>query len=197
MNAEAARARHAELRVPNPTGLPARGHHSSAHDLGVLAKAIITSFPDYYGLYAEREFSYNGIAQHNRNALLWRDPTVDGMKTGFTDGGGLLHRELGDSRRHAADRRRAGRKVAEDPQRRRRRRCSITASRTTRRTGSTRPARRSAPRASGAAQSEAAQLGLTHDVFVTIPRGRYDALAASMDVIAQLVAAARARHAGR
>ena len=54
----------------------------------MLAKAIIGEFPEYYSLYAEREFSYNGIAQHNRNALLWRDPSVDGMKTGYTEAAG-------------------------------------------------------------------------------------------------------------
>ena len=72
----------------NPHGLPARGHYTTAHDLAMLAKAIIGEFPDFYSLYAEREFSYNGIAQHNRNALLWRDPSVDGMKTGYTDAAG-------------------------------------------------------------------------------------------------------------
>ena len=88
MNAEAATLGMGNTVFRNPTGLPARGHHSSARDLGVLAKAIISEFPSYYGLYAEREFSYNGIAQPNRNRLLWRDPTVDGMKTGYTDGAG-------------------------------------------------------------------------------------------------------------
>ena len=72
----------------NPHGLPARGHVTTAHDLAVLARAIIGEFPEFYSLYAEREFSYNGIAQHNRNALLWRDPSVDGMKTGYTEAAG-------------------------------------------------------------------------------------------------------------
>jgi serine-type D-Ala-D-Ala carboxypeptidase (penicillin-binding protein 5/6) len=72
----------------NPHGLPASGHYSSAHDLAILAKAIIDAFPEYYGLYAEREFSYNGITQQNRNALLKRDPSVDGMKTGHTSAAG-------------------------------------------------------------------------------------------------------------
>ena len=73
----------------NPHGLPARGHYTHARAiLAVLAKAIIAEFPDFYSLYAEREFSYNGIAQHNRNALLWRDPSVDGMKTGYTEAAG-------------------------------------------------------------------------------------------------------------
>ena len=72
----------------NPHGLPARGHVTSARDLAVLARAIIAEFPEFYSLYAEREFSYNGIAQQNRNALLWRDASVDGLKTGYTDAAG-------------------------------------------------------------------------------------------------------------
>jgi D-alanyl-D-alanine carboxypeptidase (penicillin-binding protein 5/6) len=72
----------------NPHGLPARGHVSTARDLTLLARAIIHEFPEFYGLYAEREFAYNGIAQQNRNALLWRDPSVDGMKTGYTEAAG-------------------------------------------------------------------------------------------------------------
>jgi D-alanyl-D-alanine carboxypeptidase (penicillin-binding protein 5/6) len=72
----------------NPHGLPARGHYTSAHDLAILARAIIADFPEYYALYAEREFTYNGITQQNRNALLKRDPSVDGMKTGHTSAAG-------------------------------------------------------------------------------------------------------------
>ena len=72
----------------NPHGLPARGHYTTAHDLAILAKAIIAEFPEYYALYAEREFTYNGITQQNRNALLKRDASVDGMKTGHTSAAG-------------------------------------------------------------------------------------------------------------
>jgi D-alanyl-D-alanine carboxypeptidase (penicillin-binding protein 5/6) len=72
----------------NPHGLPARGHYTSAHDLAILARAIIADFPEYYALYAQREFTYNGITQQNRNALLKRDPSVDGMKTGHTSAAG-------------------------------------------------------------------------------------------------------------
>jgi serine-type D-Ala-D-Ala carboxypeptidase (penicillin-binding protein 5/6) len=68
----------------NPTGLPAEGHYSSAHDQAILASALIAEFPDYYAWYRQREFTYNGIKQHNRNSLLWRDASVDGLKTGHT-----------------------------------------------------------------------------------------------------------------
>ncbi len=72
----------------NATGLPADDHYSSAHDLATLAKAIITRFPEHYGIYSEKYFTYNKIRQPNRNKLLWRDKTVDGLKTGFTNAAG-------------------------------------------------------------------------------------------------------------
>ncbi len=72
----------------NATGLPSEGHVSSAHDLAILAKAIIQDFPDRYGMYSEKYFTYNKIRQPNRNKLLWRDKTVDGLKTGYTDAAG-------------------------------------------------------------------------------------------------------------
>jgi D-alanyl-D-alanine carboxypeptidase (penicillin-binding protein 5/6) len=68
----------------NPTGLPDPAHKSSARDLAILARAIIKDGAEYYPLYAERDFKYNGIKQGNRNALLYTDPTVDGLKTGHT-----------------------------------------------------------------------------------------------------------------
>ena len=72
----------------NATGLPAETHESSAFDLALLAKAIIQDFPEHYGIYSEKYFTYNKIRQPNRNKLLWRDKTVDGLKTGHTDAAG-------------------------------------------------------------------------------------------------------------
>jgi len=72
----------------NATGLPDDEHYSTARDLAILARAIINEFPDYYEWYSVRKFKYNDIEQPNRNALLWRDDSVDGMKTGFTDDAG-------------------------------------------------------------------------------------------------------------
>lgn len=84
MNAEAQRLGMAHTQFVNPTGLPDPAHKASARDLAVLARAIIRDGAEYYPLYAEREFKYNGIKQGNRNALLYTDPTVDGLKTGHT-----------------------------------------------------------------------------------------------------------------
>jgi len=72
----------------NATGMPDEGHEASALDLAKLARAIIKNSGDYYSIYAEKEFTYNGITQGNRNALLITDPTVDGLKTGHTDAAG-------------------------------------------------------------------------------------------------------------
>ncbi|MGM0953809.1 MAG: D-alanyl-D-alanine carboxypeptidase family protein [Pseudomonadota bacterium] len=72
----------------NATGLPAEGHYSTAFDLAILAQAIIQDYPENYPLYAEKHFTYNNIRQPNRNTLLWRDDTVDGLKTGHTEEAG-------------------------------------------------------------------------------------------------------------
>jgi D-alanyl-D-alanine carboxypeptidase (penicillin-binding protein 5/6) len=88
MNAEAQRLGMAHTHFVNATGLPDPEHKSSAHDLAILARAIIRDSVDYYPIYAEREFKYNGIKQGNRNALLYTDPTVDGLKTGHTEAAG-------------------------------------------------------------------------------------------------------------
>jgi len=73
----------------NSDGLPAADHYTTARDMAILANALITEFPDYYQWYSIREFTWNNITQHNRNGLLLRDPTVDGMKTGHTDSAGF------------------------------------------------------------------------------------------------------------
>jgi len=88
MNAEAQRLGMTHTHFVNPTGLPDPAHKSSARDLAMLARAIIHDSPDYYPIYAEHDFKYNGIKQGNRNALLYTDPTVDGLKTGHTEEAG-------------------------------------------------------------------------------------------------------------
>lgn len=72
----------------NPTGMSEPGHRSSARDIASIAARIIQEHPDYYRIYSVREYTYNNIKQGNRNLLLRRDPSVDGMKTGYTDAAG-------------------------------------------------------------------------------------------------------------
>lgn len=88
MNGQARRLGLANTHFANASGEPAPDHRSSARDLATLALALIRDFPERYPLYSQKEFAYNGIAQTNRNRLLWTDPTVDGVKTGFTEGAG-------------------------------------------------------------------------------------------------------------
>jgi len=88
MNQQAAVLGMHASQFANATGLPADGHQSSAWDLALLAVDLINRFPDHYAYYAERSFTYNDIEQPNRNRLLWRDRTVDGVKTGHTEEAG-------------------------------------------------------------------------------------------------------------
>ena len=72
----------------NATGLPAKGMHTTARDMGHLASALIREFPDHYPLFQIREMTYNDITQYNRNQLMWWDESVDGLKTGHTEAAG-------------------------------------------------------------------------------------------------------------
>ena len=72
----------------NATGLPAENHITTAHDLATLSRAIIQEFPEYYKWHAIKEFTFNSIKQNNRNSLLWRDDSADGIKTGYTEAAG-------------------------------------------------------------------------------------------------------------
>jgi len=72
----------------NATGLPGPTHRTTAHDMALLSVAMVRDFPQYYHYFAEKEYTYNGITQHNRNGLLERDPSVDGLKTGHTETAG-------------------------------------------------------------------------------------------------------------
>ncbi|MEM8984229.1 MAG: D-alanyl-D-alanine carboxypeptidase family protein [Pseudomonadota bacterium] len=89
MNTFAAELGMAATHFENASGLPGDAHYTTARDIARLARAIVSEFPEYYAWYAQREFTYAGIRQENRNRLLWRDSTVDGMKTGHTDAAGF------------------------------------------------------------------------------------------------------------
>jgi D-alanyl-D-alanine carboxypeptidase (penicillin-binding protein 5/6) len=165
----------------NTTGLPARGHVTTAHDLAILARAIIERFPQYYSIVSEREYTYNGITQHNRNALLWKDPRVDGMKTGHTQAAGycivtsarrddmrliavVLGAETPKSRNDGAE------KLLEYG-------FANYETHKLYRAGE----KLGVARVQGGTP-EAAPLGLAADLYVTIPRGRYAELSATMSV---------------
>jgi serine-type D-Ala-D-Ala carboxypeptidase (penicillin-binding protein 5/6) len=89
MNSNAKRLGMNGTHFENSSGLPSPNHYTTAHDMALLATAIIHDFPQFYKYYSVREFEYNGIKQQNRNGLLEKDPTVDGLKTGHTDSAGF------------------------------------------------------------------------------------------------------------
>ena len=89
MNEYARRLGMSASNFENSDGLPSPNHYSTAHDIATLSNALIRDFPQYYPLFSLREFRWNNIRQGNRNTLLGKDPSVDGLKTGHTDGAGF------------------------------------------------------------------------------------------------------------
>jgi D-alanyl-D-alanine carboxypeptidase (penicillin-binding protein 5/6) len=89
MNANAQRLQMVGSHFENSSGLPSPQHYTTARDLSLLANAMIREYPQYYKWFSVREFEHNGIKQQNRNGLLEKDPTVDGLKTGHTDSAGF------------------------------------------------------------------------------------------------------------
>ncbi len=88
MNSNAQRLKMVGTHFDNSSGLPSPQHYTTARDMALLANALVREYPQYYRWYSVREYEYNGIKQQNRNGLLTRDPSVDGMKTGHTDSAG-------------------------------------------------------------------------------------------------------------
>ena len=89
MNKEAQRLGMKNTHFVNATGMPHPQHYTTAYDLALLAAATVRDFPEHYPTYSLREYQYNNIKQINRNRLLWMDPYVDGLKTGYTEGAGF------------------------------------------------------------------------------------------------------------
>ncbi len=89
MNANAQRIGMVGSHFENSSGLPSPQHYTTARDMSLLANSIIREYPQYYKWFSQREFIHNGIKQQNRNGLLDKDPTVDGLKTGHTDSAGF------------------------------------------------------------------------------------------------------------
>jgi D-alanyl-D-alanine carboxypeptidase (penicillin-binding protein 5/6) len=102
MNKQAAKLGMTNTHFMNATGLPDKAHYTTANDLALLATALIRDFPqEYHRLYSVKEYTYNKITQPNRNRLLWLDSNVDGMKTGHTESAGyclIASSKRGDSR---------------------------------------------------------------------------------------------------
>jgi len=187
MNQHAAELGMLNTQYQNSTGLPAKEHFTSANDIARLATTLISEFPEYYKWYSQKEFTYNKITQKNRNALLWRDPSVDGLKTGMTDAAGyclvssakrqdmrLISVVLGTKSPSAR---------AKDSQ------ALLNYGFRFYETRLLYPAGDSVTEARvWKGDTEMTSIGLQQDLYVTIPRGSYEQLEAKVDLPPQLVA---------
>ena len=171
----------------NSAGMPAPQHYTTARDLATLTRALIHEFPQYYKLYSMREFMFNGITQPNRNLLLGRDPTVDGVKTGYTESAGfcLVSSALRDGMRLIAV-------VLGTASENARANESQTLLNYGFRFYETHRLYAANKRLSTVrvwkGEVENLMLGLSKDLYLTIPRGQYKSLAASMSVYPQIIA---------
>jgi serine-type D-Ala-D-Ala carboxypeptidase (penicillin-binding protein 5/6) len=181
MNEQARALGMSNTQYVNSTGLPDPDQYTSARDSAILARALIRDFPQFYAWYSEREYTYNDIRQHNRNRLLWRDPSVDGLKTGHTTSAGycLVTSASRDGMRLVSV------VMGTDGEEAR-----ATASQALLNYGfrffetyqlyDAGDELRTERIWKG--RSNEASLGITDDLFVTIPRGRYDSLEASLEM---------------
>jgi D-alanyl-D-alanine carboxypeptidase (penicillin-binding protein 5/6) len=191
MNQHAARLGMVNSHFENSDGLPSDGHYTTARDLTLVTTALIKEFPEFYPWFSQKEFTYNKITQQNRNLLLGRDETVDGVKTGHTDEAGyclvasalrngmrLISVVMGTEsmiaranenqalinygfRFFESHRLYEGKKVIQETR-------------------------------IWKGETETLPLGLADDLFVTIPRSRYNDLAASVNVDKQILAPVKA-----
>ncbi|MEM7401145.1 MAG: D-alanyl-D-alanine carboxypeptidase family protein, partial [Pseudomonadota bacterium] len=187
MNAQAKRLGMKDSHFVNATGLPDVEHYTTAYDVALLSRAMINEYPEEYKTYAQKEYTFNDIKQYNRNRLLWRDSAVDGIKTGHTEAAGYCL---------------AASAVKNDM-----RLISVvmgTASDKARTVNSQallnygfryyeshklyKAGEKLTEQRMWKGENKLIQLGLDEDLYVTIPRGRYDELKASMDVDTKIIA---------
>jgi D-alanyl-D-alanine carboxypeptidase (penicillin-binding protein 5/6) len=187
MNAYAKQLGMVHSQFQNASGYPIANHYTTAHDIAILSRALIHDFPEDYAISAVKEFEWNGIKQHNRNLLLWRDGTVDGIKTGHTAAAGYClaaSAKQGDSRMIAIVMGASSEKGRAD--------AALALMNYGFRFYETHKLydhtkALATPRLwKGAANT--LQLGVTEDVMVTVKRGDYDKLKANLDVPATLIA---------
>jgi D-alanyl-D-alanine carboxypeptidase (penicillin-binding protein 5/6) len=171
----------------NSTGLPDVAHYTTARDVALLSIASIRDFPDYYAWYAEKEFTFNDIRQHNRNTLLWRDPAIDGLKTGHTETAGycLAASAMRDGMRLVS----AVMGSASESARASETQSLLNYGFRFFETVQLYQARTELARSRvWKGLSEEVSLGLALPLFVTIPRGRYDDLEAQVELPPQVTA---------
>ncbi len=187
MNAYAKRLGMTGSHYSNASGYPAEDHYTTAHDVAILSRALIHDFPDDYAISAVKEFQWNGITQHNRNTLLWRDPSVDGIKTGHTAAAGYClaaSAKRGDQRMIAIVMGAKSEKTrATDAQAMLN--YGFRFYETHKLYSASKPL--TEPKL-WKGDRDTLPVGLAEDLLVTVPRGQYDKLKASMNIPATLVA---------
>lgn len=171
----------------NSTGLPDPELYVTAADMAKLARALIRDFPEYYKWYSVKEFTYNGITQYNRNKLLWRDVGVDGVKTGHTDSAGYC---LIASAKHG-DMRLISVVLGTESENSRAKESEQLLNYGFRFYET--HALYAAGKPLGTARvwkgvSRDLPLGLSEDLYVTVPRGQYKNLAAALEVDMRIIA---------
>jgi len=171
----------------NSTGLPHKDHYTSAHDLALLGAALIRDFPEYYDRFSIKRYVYNGINQYNRNKLLWRDKYVDGIKTGHTDSAGycLVSSALKDGMRLISVVMGTKSEEARARESQKLLNFGFRFYETHQLYAAGKPLTQA--RVWKGAKDNVA-LGLRKPLYVTIPRGRYDDLQASMSLHSQITA---------
>ena len=187
MNAYAKQLGMVNSHFVNASGYPADNHYTTAHDVAILTRALIHDYPDDYAISAIKEFEWNGIKQGNRNTLLWRDPTVDGVKTGHTAEAGFCldaSAKRGDQRMIAIVMGASSEKARADS-------AMALLNYGFRFFETHKLYEAGKPQATPRlwkGQEDQLPLGVAEDVLVTVKTGDYDKLKATMDIPSTLVA---------
>jgi D-alanyl-D-alanine carboxypeptidase (penicillin-binding protein 5/6) len=187
MNAYAKQLGMVNTHFSNASGYPVADHYTTAHDIALLSRALIHDFPEDYAISAIKEFQWNGITQHNRNTLLWRDPSVDGIKTGHTAAAGYClaaSAKQGEARMIAIVMHASSEKARADSA------LSLLNYgfrfyETHKLYDASKPL--ATPKLWKGAENQL-PIGVSENVLVTVKRGDYDKLKASMDIPATLIA---------
>ncbi len=187
MNKHAKRLGMKNTHFVNATGLPHENHYTTARDLALLAQALIRDFPEFYKLNSQKEYRYNGITQYNRNKLLWRNPHVDGVKTGHTKAAGycLVASAKKDDMRLISVVMNTASEKARATESQKLLKYGFRFFSTHRLYEANKPLTR-LPIWKG--ERSELPVGLSEPLYVTIPRGQYDNLKATMNVDETIVA---------
>jgi D-alanyl-D-alanine carboxypeptidase (penicillin-binding protein 5/6) len=187
MNAYAKHLGMTGTHYENASGYPVENHYTTARDVATLSRALIRNFPADYAISAIKQFEWNGITQHNRNTLLWRDPSVDGIKTGHTSAAGYClaaSAKRGDSRMIAIVMGATSEKARSDD-------AQALLNYGFRFYESHKVYAAGKPLAQPRlwkGEQDTLPIGLTDDLLITVKRGDYDKLKASIDLPATLIA---------